>query len=233
MLKRLKHRIRNAVNRKTLELIKSTSGVAAIEFALIFPIFITIFYGVSEISYYNMMSRRAQMSVDFAAEYMSRDADNIFTVQERWTVEDIWQVVNTSSFNNSGGDAYTNSRGKYSRALSAVEFTQTPAGCVGAACSYVPSVQWAFLATQGISSPKRRNCAQTVVPNHFKLDEHKIPEGVTGRSAIVVSDFVYKYTPLIDVGFIGQQEKHLISIRKSRGGQALAHPGQATHVVYC
>ena len=75
-------------------LARDRSGVAAVEFALIIPVFMTLFFGVVEYSKYTMETRRAQMAVDAAADYLSRDNDGTLQMAERHIVEDIWMIMN-------------------------------------------------------------------------------------------------------------------------------------------
>ncbi|MEL6687956.1 MAG: TadE/TadG family type IV pilus assembly protein [Pseudomonadota bacterium] len=220
--------------RKTLK--DCESGAVSIEFAFTIPILMAIFFAVAEISYFNMNTRRAQQSVDFAAEYLSRDDDNFLTHNERYLAEDIWQIVNATSFINTGGHAYANSRGNYSRSFSSIEFVRTPTGCTpeDPKCTLEPKMDWSFLATQGIGSPVRRSCDQEVVSNQKTLDKDTLPEGVLGRGSIVVADFTYKYKPFFEAGPLPESENHIYSIRATRGGATLDHvPMSTSHMVWC
>ncbi|MGB6230799.1 MAG: TadE/TadG family type IV pilus assembly protein [Litorimonas sp.] len=245
-------------------------GAAAVEFGLLIPILIGIFFAVTELCVYNMHARRAQQAVDFAAEYLSRDNDNILTQEERWVAEDIWQIVNTSSFNRTGGDAYKNSRGHYARSFAAVEFVEDPDTCdesgnstggngqakghdknkangeakghtksrggtiMGRNCEYVAELKWSFLASQGISSPKRRSCEQVLVANNAPQDETTIPEGTVGRGAIVIADFTYTHQPFFQLDFMPVSENHITAIRMSRSGLPLQHvDAPKSHMLDC
>lgn len=217
--------------------VKCDSGSALIEFAFVAPISIAIFFAVTEITYYDLNNRRAQYSVEFAADYMSRDDDFFFSQGEIWMAEDIWQIVNNTSFKNTGGDAYTQSRGKYTRSFSAVHFEKEPLNCtIGEDdCALVPKMEWSFLASQGITNPKRRQCDQEIVPNGGRLDETSLPAGVVGRSSLAIADFTWKYEPLFKNGlFPVGQEKHITAIRAMRGNQPLAAQiGTTSHWVRC
>jgi len=219
---------------------KSEEGTSGIEFAMVVPIFLAILFAVMELIYYNMSARRAQQSVDFAAEFLSRDSNYSASVSEIHVVEDLWQIVNPTAFANSGGDAYANSRGKYSRAFSSIDFKPTDPTCEGLSCDYEPDVQWSFLASQGIASPKRRHCDQKIVPNSKKITEKELPAGSVGRSAVIAADFVYKHTPLFgeitplfDIGLVSDEERHISAIRHTRGGIAVQTTGTTSHYVQC
>lgn len=270
MLIDLKTYLRSSASRIGL-IAEDESGAAALEFGLVMPIFVALFFGFVELSAMNLHSRRAQQSVDFAAEYLSRDNDNMLTQEERWVAEDIWQIVNVTSFNTTGGDAYENSRGNYARSFAAADFVVDPTTCgtsvtvggvgipgrgkgkgaergkgkkkghdesvtvsVDTDCEYVPELAWSFLASQGISEPKRRTCDQTLVENNEATDETSLPKGVVSRGAIVIADFTYKYEPFFELGFIPQHEKHLTAIRMSRSGVLLdTNETSKSHMVYC
>lgn len=216
---------------------KCDSGSAIIEFAFVVPISLAIFFAVTEIAYYDLNNRRAQYSVEFAADYMSRDDDFIFSQGEIWMAEDIWQIVNNTSFKNTGGDAYNQSRGKYTRSFSAVHFEKDPLNCtIGEPdCELVPKMEWSFLASQGISDPKRRHCNQVIVPNGHALDETTLPIGVVGRSSLAIADFTWKYQPLFKNGLLPEgKEKHITAIRAMRGDRPLAAEiGGTSHWVRC
>lgn len=214
----------------------SEAGSVSIGFALTIPILMSVFFAVAEVSYYNMNTRRAQQAVDFAAEYLSRDDDNLLTDEERWLAEDIWQIVNTTSFINTGGDAYENSRGNYARSFSSIEFVRTPEGCSpeDSECNLAPKMGWSFLASQGIDAPKRRPCDQVVVPNQKNLDENSLPQGSLGRGSLVIADFTYKYKPFFETGPLPEIENHIYSIRATRGGDTLDHvPDSSSQLVRC
>jgi hypothetical protein len=234
----MRHKIKN--NKLLKRFSKSEDGTSGIEFAMIVPIFLIIFFAVAELIYYNMSARRAQQSVDFAAEFLSRDSNYSASVSEIHVVEDLWQIVNPTAFANSGGDAYTDSRGFYSRAFSSIDFKPTDPTCEGLKCDFEPDVQWSFLASQGISSPKRRHCQQNIVSNSKKINEKELPEGAVGRSAIIAADFVYKHTPLFgeitpffDIGLVSDEERHITAIRHTRGGVAVQTTGSSSHYVQC
>ncbi|MEO0327973.1 MAG: TadE/TadG family type IV pilus assembly protein [Pseudomonadota bacterium] len=209
-----------------LNLIKSfrskEDGIAAIEFALIFPVLLVICLGVIEFSNYTMIERRASLATDFAADYLSRDDDGTLELPERWIVEDIWMMVNPTSFEatQARGGQWANG---YSRAFASAKFDPVDSNCLGVGCEFDPQVQWSFLFQDIIANPVRVQCEVEIVGNSVPLDGTKIPEGMTGRAPIVIVDFVYPYKPLLGERFFPEQEKHVTAIRKSRDGITLQH----------
>lgn len=218
-----KIRIFFTANLQTLR--KAQDGVAAIEFALVFPIILTIFYGVAEILNYNLQQRRGKMAIDYGVEFMSRDDDNVMTGIERMNALDIWAIVNPTA--NAASDTSTNNRRArgYSRSFADVEFTPTPAGCSGSACTYEPNVIWTFYwyGRAETEKPVQIQCELDVVANDMTLDGRRIPEGVLGRSALVMGHYTFRYKPLLKHRFMEAHDVSVHAIRKTRGATALQH----------
>lgn len=210
---------------------KDHRGVAAVEMALIFPILLAFFYSIAEFANYNMQERRAKMAVDFAAEFMSRDSDGEMSLWERHTIEDIWMMVNSTSYlaDTPRGGYWANG---YSRSLASVDFVPKQPGCQGIDCEYEPDVQWSFLYRDIIARPITTSCNLTIVGDNTKLNGKNIPSGVVGRSPVVIADFVYKYKPLAKTDFFGTKEIHVNAIRHVRGTSALKH-GSGDYLTRC
>ncbi len=212
--------------RKAKKYSDSESGIATLEFALIFPVFLVLFYGIAEIINYSMIKRRAKMAVDFGVEFISRDDNNSLTGVERMNALDIWAIMNPNA--NLATDLRAGRRAAgYTRAFAGVQFTPTPAGCVGAACDFEPDVIWTFYWGHGswADNPVRISCTLDVVPNSVKLDGSKIPEGMLGRGAVIMGDYTFRYVPLLKNKFLEEQDIHVSAIRKTRGDKAVQHPG--------
>ncbi|SIQ87555.1 TadE-like protein [Rhizobium sp. RU33A] len=203
-----------------LKLWSDNKGVAAIEFAIIFPLFLVLLFGTIELVNYNMQSRRAAMAANFAAEYISRDGDGVMQVSERHIVEDIWMIMNPTA------QAATqvkpgNWANGYSRALSSVRFEKKP-GC-SSDCPYEPKVVWSFLYQDNVKSPVYMQCDVAVVSNETKLNGGVIRQGATGRVPIVIADFTYPYRPLLEGWLLPSVELHVSASRRTRSGTVLEH----------
>lgn len=201
--------------------LKQQRGVAVIEFALVVPLLIVIMAAVVELSNFSMQSRRANLAATMAADFLSRDGDNILTVDERHVVEDIWMIVNpTAHLANTPRDGlWANG---YSRALSSVTFAKSPS-CKVTNCPLLPTVQWSFLFQDIIKSPIYAHCKLDVVANTVPLTGNNIRQGVVGRAPIVQADFTYPYIPLFQGWLFPTLELHVNAVRKTRNGVALGH----------
>lgn len=201
--------------------ISDTRGVGATEFALVVPVLIILFVGVLEVSNFAMQNRRAHQAATLAAEFLSRDGDNVLQVAERHVVEDIWMIANpTAHLARTPRDGqWANG---YSRAMASVTFAEDP-DCDLAPCPMLPEVDWTFLYGDIISSPVSTHCELEVVDNNAPLDGYSIREGVVGKAPVVIVDFTYPYIPLMQGWFFGTSELHVNAVRKTRNGIPLAH----------
>lgn len=206
---------------------RDDDGVATLEFALIFPLFITLLYAVAEFSNYTMHKRRAQMAIDYAVEYISRDADNVLTNTERMNALDMWNIIHPTANGDFSGDETRRESNGFTRAFAGIEFVPTPAGCAPKDCVYEPDVNWSFYwgnqRTSGVENPIRIQCALEVVENGTTLDGTNIPRGVGGRSSAIMGVYVVQYKPLLDNRFIKQQDFRVSAIRQARGAKVPSH----------
>lgn len=205
--------------------ITDRSAVAATEFALIVPVLFIVFVGLVEVSNFAMQNRRAYQAATLAAEFLSRDGDNVLQIAERHVVEDIWMIVNPTAYL-----ARTPREGQwangYSRAMASVSFAVEPS-CRAAQCPLLPQVNWSFLYQDAISAPVYIHCDLEIVANSDPLDGNSIREGVVGRAPVVIVDFTYPYFPLLQGWFFGASELHVNAVRKTRNGVVLAHEPDA------
>lgn len=206
---------------------RANDGIATLEFALIFPLFITLLYAVAEFSNYTMHKRRAQMAIDFAVEYISRDADNSLTAVERMNALDMWNIIHPTADGSYNGNENRRQNSGFSRSFAGIEFVPTPVGCAPADCVFEPDVEWTFYwgpRSSGPSSPVRIGCDLEVVDNNAKLNGANIPRGIPGRSAAIMGIYVVRYKPLLDNRFIKEQDFKVSAIRQARGSKVPEHP---------
>lgn len=199
---------------------RDQGGVAATEFVLVVPMLLVVLLAVIELCNFTLQNRRAQQAVILAAEFMSRDGDNVLSVSERHVVEDIWMIVNPTAH------AATVARGGqwangYSRALSSVDF-QAADDCNQDDCELFAEVQWSFLFADIIDNPVSMDC-DAEISEDDNLNGLNIPVGFVGRAPIVVANFTYPYFPLIQGWLFPALEQHVSAVRKTRNGVALQH----------
>lgn len=206
---------------------REESGIATLEFALIFPLFVTLLYAVAEFTNFTLHKRRAQMAIDFAVEYISRDADNVLTDVERMNGLDMWNIIHPTANGEFSGDETRRETSWFTRSFAGIEFVATPAGCAPEDCVYEPDVDWTFYwgsqKASGVENPIRIQCALELVDNGAKLDGTNIPRGMGGRSSAIMGIFVVRYKPLLDNRFIKEQDFRVSAIRQARGAKVPSH----------
>jgi Flp pilus assembly pilin Flp len=200
---------------------KDARGVAAIEFAVLVPLLLLVFLAVVELSNFIMQNRRAHQAATLAAEFLSRDGDNLLRVSERHVVEDIWMIVNPTAHLATVPRAGQWANG-YSRALSSIAF-EDEEDCEAEDCPIVPKVEWSFVFQDIISNPVYVRCDVDVVANGAGIDGEKIQEGFVGRAPVVVADFTYPYIPIFQGWLFPTLELHARAARKTRNGVMLDH----------
>ena len=200
--------------------LKDDQGLAAVEFALIFPICLVLFMGVVEICNFSLQSRRADMAVNLAAELISRDTDGLLQISERRTIEDVWMIVNPTAYHDVAGPDGEWANG-YSREFASVKFISDKNCSIN--CSYRPITIWTFLSKDALKNSVSIQCALTVVKNDSDANGSQLRVGTTGRSPIVIADFTYPYEPIF-YGFLFHDiELRVSAVRRIRNGLPLDH----------
>lgn len=205
--------------RQLKHFITSREAVAATEFALLVPLLLTLLLGTIELANFSLQHRRAHQAAVLAAEFLSRDGDNLLSTGERHVVEDIWMIANpTAHLARVPRDGqWANG---YSRALASVEF-EPDAACEAAECPLLPKPRWTFLYQDIISRPVYTRCELDVVGNTEPLDGTNIHEGVVGYAPVVIADLTYPYIPLLQGWLFQPLELHVSAVRKTRNGALL------------
>lgn len=212
--------------RLTARFKREDRGIATLEFALIFPLFITLLYTVAEFSNYTMHKRRAQMAIDFAVEYISRDADNSLSTIERHNSLDMWNIIHPTANGSFDGDETRRQTSGFSRSFAGIEFVATPAGCAPAECVFETDVKWNFYwggGREAPNSPVKIGCSLELVDNTAPLDGANIPRGIPGRSSAIMGIYVVTYKPLFDNKFIKEKDLQVSAIRQARGPKVPSH----------
>jgi hypothetical protein len=207
------------VLRKLHDLRKRKDGAAAIEFALVFPLLLLLFYAEVEFCNYLMVVRRAAQAANFAGEFLSRDNDDVLDSSEQDAAGDIWMVVNSTISSTPSGRHWATG---FNRSFASISFDKVT-GCSTADCEFTPRAVWTSLEKDGAARPFTMTCKVNVVENSASRGESSIPRAVTGRGPIVVVDFTYRYLPLISGLLLQAVDLHESAIRKTRSGAPLNH----------
>lgn len=219
-------RANDKVSTLTRRFRREDEGIATLEFALIFPIFVMLLYAVAEFSNYTLHKRRAQMAVDYAVEFISRDDDTNMSAIERMNSLDIWNIVHPMANGGYNGNQNQRQTAGFSRSFAGIEFEPTPIGCRADECVFEPDVAWTFYwnGASGTDTPVRIDCDLEVVDNGTELNGRNIPRGVLGRTSAIMGIYVVRYKPLLKNKYFDDQDFKVSAIRQTRGPNVIAHP---------
>ncbi|MDD9911370.1 MAG: pilus assembly protein [Ahrensia sp.] len=198
---------------------RAIDGVAAIEFAFIFPALLAMLVGVIEFTHYTTLNRRAEFANYMMADYLSRDDNDSMSDEERVTIQDIWSLVNPHA-----QQAYNqSSQLKYAVGLAAADFTPHDPNCRDSyACTFDANVQWTYAgSTDGSVSGSRISCNVSIVSDSTPPSSSTVPQGMSGRGSLVISHASYVYQALFADWFIPTFEKTVTSYARTRSGEVL------------
>ena len=227
---------------------RDASGVAAVEFALSIPLLLILFFAILEFDRYLMLERRGEQAVFFAAEYLSRDNDNLMSQAEHETWQDVWMLVRPQSFHGmnmetppeptpqkGGGKSQKNADSEpvttvagVSRWAASVDF-QIDSGCTTSPCAYLPDPIWSAGQQSSETGNVARACELTVVDNDVDISPDTLPMGETGSAPIVIVDMVFPYAPVVPNPLLSNMDIRATAIRSMRSGLPLnADPDSTT-----
>jgi Flp pilus assembly protein TadG len=187
-------------------------GVAALEFALIFPFLISILMGVYDITNlmiaWERLSSASNMTVEIATNFAAQpDTTNVLTSTQAW--EATTAIYAYMPALKTGGN--------YSVTLTSVVMTPTPAFCT-TNCQYIATTAWSVPLTQGnnVTRPCGVLISASANPNANLLST--LPSGIYGPSALMVADISYVYTPAFLSIFTGPITLHRSAYQPPRTG---------------
>ena len=210
---------------------RNQEGVSAVEIALIAPILILAFYAAIEFNRYMMFQRRGEMATVFAAEYLSRDDDNVLTASEDLVWQDIWMIVNPGALKRdaiqSDQQGHQQAVG-YSRWATSVDF-ERDSTCSEQPCDYMPKPLWSMGFHEPDTGALGRSCELRIVADTAPHAQGTLREGEVGRSPIVIVDMKFNYAPVVPNPLIPNQDIDFTAIRSTRSGLPLiTDAGQTT-----
>jgi len=202
---------------------RSQRGTSVVELALILPILIVSFFAALEFNRFLMFQRRGEMATVFAAEYLSRDNDNVLTTREHRIWQDVWMIVNPQAAN--GAQVRVTERGGqvavgYSRWATSVDFERDPA-CEDEPCDFLPDPLWSIGTRDRAAGGSRRDCDLDVVSDSAAHSRNTIRAGEVGRSPVIIVDMAFSYMPIVDNTYLPTYAMQFTEIRATRSGLPL------------
>ena len=179
------------MRRRLSSFARATSGVAALEFALILPMLIFMMLGSVELQRYMRTERQLSLAAEsLAALVAQRQAGNLSDLAfEVNSMPHLFPPATETSANWASNIAYQ---------ITSVVFAPTVDGCTSG-CTYKANVAWVWPDAEtgaGLGSMKRRCGALTSAAVGEPPTGGALPGGIFGPGSVIVVDLLYEFTPL-------------------------------------
>lgn len=161
-------------------------GVAAVEFALILPLMLTIYLGTSEISLAVIASRDVELVARAVADLVSQQPSGTYLDDTQMTP--IWSAANAIM------SPYPTTTLKMT--VTSIKFVTggVTADANGGSSKYDAKVQWSILGPNG-GALRPCNTTLTPVANGSGYAATAVPVGLYVATTLIASDVAYQYTP--------------------------------------
>lgn len=194
-------------------------AVAAIEFAIIFPVLLIFMLGGGEAARYVNASRQltnlAYSEANLVAERPSTTAGATMTANDVIFVQQATPVIFPEILKDAARQGTTWSADQHFLfTISSVVFSPTVTGCTSG-CTYKGAVAWSLyqggLSTATVAS-KLRSCsvAPVSVPDSQQPSLTTLPADVFTSGSLIVVDLAYTYTPVFGSAFF-----HSVTLHRS------------------
>lgn len=174
---------------------RSPSAASAVEFAIIFPVFVLLMLGGFEIVRYITVSRQltyaANSMATMLAERTSAVNGNGVIFAFNSAMITFPQVLNDPARKN------TNWYNYMSITLSSILFTPTVNGCTSG-CTYKANVDWSI----GTNGSRSCSVAPVSAPSTSTPSNTTLPQDVFTAGSIIVADVVYPFVPILALNFV-------------------------------
>lgn len=178
-------------------LLRADGGVAVVEFALVLPILMTLFYGTVEVSRYILIAQKV--------EKLAHSVANVTAQEATATKATLDQVMAASS-------DIMNPYSMTTNGVIIISSLYRPAGSTS-----VASVNWRYQGGGSYAATSQLGDvgATPTVPGGFTFDE---------RENIIAAEVYYEFSPLISTDFFGTTTIYRAAFYKPRFGALLTAP---------
>lgn len=185
---------------------RDRTGVAAVEFALIFPILLALSAGLFEYSSFVRQARQLTDTANSIAEILAAGSDGTVDFSELHYAYDSAMLTFPRVLADSARKKIPWSD-DITISLSGVSFSPAVKGCTSN-CTYVAAINWTAAASQRACGSKPTAVANTAPPSATTLPTSlftpvALPQGGNGPPLfVVVADVTYTWTPSVFTGLL-------------------------------
>lgn len=207
-----------------INILKNEDGTSGVEFALIAPMVMALFVGVIEITNYNTVARRAEMTANSMAQLLTQAGRGNATIMHyTWQMPAQINPTQTFNFNWNNGKEW-----RVPFSLSQIVFKQKDASCT-ANCELMPSRDFVFaFGGRGMD----RSCEVNVVSSNAEVQSSSdLPKSYLERGqSVMVIGHMAQYRPIFvdffkdQLGDLGTIEIKKITYATRYDGKSWSYP---------
>jgi Flp pilus assembly protein TadG len=165
-------------------LLKDRRGIAAVEFAFVLPIMLTLYLGCVEVTQGVIANRQVTAIARTIADLASQQTGALTDTGNAALGIDVSQIFAASQA------LFPNATAPIQMTLSAVDFV--PVGNCTSNCTYTAQTSWSVTVNGGTT----RSCVTlSQVPNGTAPSPNTMPAGIYGAGSVIVADVHYLYNP--------------------------------------
>jgi Flp pilus assembly protein TadG len=165
-----------------------TGGIAAVEFAFVLPIMLTLYLGCVEVTQGVIANRQITAVARTIADLASQQTGALTDTGNSANGVDVSQIFAASQ----ALFPQATAANPLKMTISSVDFVAIPAGCT-TSCTYNAQTSWSVTLNGGAARPC--NIVLTPVANGSLASPTTMPVGVYGAGSIIVADVSYSYQP--------------------------------------
>ena len=183
-------RVMRAARDRLARLAAAQEGVAAVEFAMLLPLMITLYLGSFELTQGVMASRKTAL--------LSRTLSDIVSQQPSGVA--ISQTTLTNIFNAAAAVLAPLPVSAARMSISSVEMVAATTTTATTYNGFDATVHWSVISAYGGTA---RACAKlTPVSNSLSAAPNTLPQGLYSASPLIIADVSYTYTPTFGTTFV-------------------------------
>ncbi len=179
---------------------RARRGLAALEFALILPVLVTLLFGLVDLSQAIIFSRRLTVAAQETATIASTMA--VQSNNQNALTETQAYDATTAPFALFPGWQSGPNPGTFAITLSVATFAPSPSGCTSG-CTYSGKISWSGANPYGQTNLRPCRAVNAAASNTTAPSLTTLPPGVFGPTAVIIADVSAPFVPLFTGYFTG------------------------------